>query len=69
MGKAGANVFIPSQDVITQAMGFENDADKSLCLARTRVSADETLETGEASSTPTTNVCSYWPFVTFWSLE
>lgn len=41
MPKAGAEVFIPKESVIAQAMGFETDVEKSLCLGRTRISIDE----------------------------
>jgi DNA helicase HerA-like ATPase len=41
MPKAGAEVFIPKESVIAQAMGFEKDIEKSLCLGRTRISIEE----------------------------
>lgn len=40
MPKAGAEVFIPSEIVIAQAMGFERNSNISLCLGRTRITAD-----------------------------
>ncbi|GJQ22178.1 MAG: hypothetical protein HBSIN02_25330 [Bacteroidia bacterium] len=40
MAKAGSQVFIPSEDVVARAMGFEQDLETSLCLGRTRVAAD-----------------------------
>jgi DNA helicase HerA-like ATPase len=41
MAKAGAAVFIPSEDIVAQAMGFEKDAAKSLCLGRTKISTED----------------------------
>lgn len=43
MAKAGADVFIPSEDVIAQAMGFLRDAEKALCLGQTRITAEDVL--------------------------
>jgi DNA helicase HerA-like ATPase len=43
MAKAGADVFIPSEDVIAQAMGFLGDAEKALCLGQTRITAEDVL--------------------------
>lgn len=40
MAKAGGKVFIPAEDVIAQAMGFECNPETSLCLGRTRLSAE-----------------------------
>ena len=37
MAKAGEPVFIPSEEVIAKAMGFEREAHKALCLRRTRI--------------------------------
>ena len=42
MPKAGAKVFIPSEDIITQAMGFEKDAAHALVLGRTKITMDDT---------------------------
>jgi DNA helicase HerA-like ATPase len=41
MAKAGATVFIPSEMVIAQAMGFHRDSQKALCLGRTRITSDD----------------------------
>lgn len=41
MPKAGGEVFIPNESVIAQAMGFERDAEKSLCLGRTRITDED----------------------------
>lgn len=43
MAKAGADVFIPSEDVIAQAMGFLRDPEKALCLGQTRITAEDVL--------------------------
>lgn len=43
MAKAGTAVFIPIEEVIAQAMGFEKDAVKALCLGRTRITAEDVL--------------------------
>lgn len=43
MAKAGTTVFIPSEEVIAQAMGFENNVDKALCLGRTKITAEDVL--------------------------
>lgn len=43
MAKAGADVFIPSEAVITQAMGFNEDAEASLCLGRTTITTEDVL--------------------------
>lgn len=37
MAKAGSKVFIPSEDIITQAMGFEKDPANALVLGSTRI--------------------------------
>lgn len=37
MPKAGGEVFVPNESLIAQAMGFERDAEKSLCLGKTRI--------------------------------
>lgn len=47
MAKAGTTVFIPSEEVITQAMGFENETNKALCLGRTRITAEDVLSLEE----------------------
>lgn len=41
MAKAGAIVFIPSETVIAQAMGFEMNSKDALCLGRTRITAED----------------------------
>lgn len=41
MAKAGSPVFIPSEEVIAQALGFENDPDQSLRLGRTKITIDD----------------------------
>lgn len=43
MPKAGAAVFVPSETVIAQAMGFEENPETALCLGRTRILAEEEL--------------------------
>lgn len=48
MAKAGAKVFIPSEMVIAQAMGFEKEPQKALCLGRTRITAEDVLSTGKS---------------------
>jgi len=48
MAKAGADVFIPSETVIAQAMGFETDRRDALCLGRTRIMAEDVLSPAEA---------------------
>jgi len=45
MAKAGATVFLPTETVIAQAMGFEKDSKKALCLGRTRIMAEDVLST------------------------
>jgi F420-0:gamma-glutamyl ligase-like protein len=40
MAKAGSDVFLPTELVIAQAMGFETEPEKSLCLGRTRITAN-----------------------------
>ena len=49
MAKAGEIVFIPSEEVITRAMGFETDTEKALCLGRTRITAKDLLSRDEGS--------------------
>ena len=41
MPKAGAEVFIPNEKVIANAMGFQEKMEESICLGRTRISVDE----------------------------
>lgn len=41
MAKAGALVFIPSEEVIAEAVGFEKDPQKALCLGRTQMTGEE----------------------------
>lgn len=41
MPKAGGEVFVPNETLIAQAMGFERDAEKSLCLGKTRITDEE----------------------------
>ncbi len=41
MAKAGATVFIPIEEVIAQAMGFNREPEKALCLGRTRITAED----------------------------
>jgi len=43
MAKAGETVFIPGEEVIAKAMGFAKEADKALCLGRTRITAEDIL--------------------------
>jgi hypothetical protein len=43
MAKAGTTVFIPNEEVIAQAMGFENKSDNALCLGRTKITAENIL--------------------------
>lgn len=45
MAKAGTPVFIPSEEVIAQAMGFELDMKKALCLGRTKITSEDSLST------------------------
>lgn len=45
MAKAGEAVFIPTEAVIAQAMGFETDPEKSLCLGNTRILAEDSVGT------------------------
>lgn len=40
MPKAGEIVFIPSEDVIANAMGFKKEAKNAICLGRTRITAE-----------------------------
>jgi DNA helicase HerA-like ATPase len=47
MAKAGSDVFLPTEVVIAQAMGFETDPEKSLCLGRTRIAMDAESATGD----------------------
>jgi len=41
MAKAGEVVFIPSEDVVAEAMGFEKTSERALCLGRTRITAED----------------------------
>lgn len=41
MAKAGGKVFIPSEDIITQAMGFEKDPADALVLGSTRITMSD----------------------------
>jgi DNA helicase HerA-like ATPase len=41
MAKAGISVFIPSEEVIAQAMGFGKESEGALCLGKTRIIAQE----------------------------
>jgi DNA helicase HerA-like ATPase len=43
MAKAGADVFIPNEDVIAQAMGFLRDPERALCIGQTRITAEDVL--------------------------
>jgi DNA helicase HerA-like ATPase len=43
MAKAGTAVFLPSEEVIAQAMGFGKETEKALCLGRTRITAEDVL--------------------------
>jgi len=45
MAKAGKTVFLPNEDVIAEAMGFEKEVANSLCIGRTRIAFSENLET------------------------
>jgi len=44
MAKAGTPVFIPGEEVVAKAMGFESDQEKALCLGRTRITALDIVE-------------------------
>lgn len=48
MAKAGAEVFVPNETIIAQAMGFEKDVNKALCLGRTKI----TVETDISKNNP-----------------
>lgn len=39
MARAGKEVFLPHENVIAKAMGFEQDPGKFLCIGRTRITA------------------------------
>lgn len=41
MPKAGAPVFVPSEDIISQAMGFETQENNAICLGRTKITMDD----------------------------
>ena len=41
MAKAGETVFIPSEDVIAEAMGFEKAVERAVCLGRTRITVED----------------------------
>jgi hypothetical protein len=43
MAKAGEAVFIPGEEIIAKAMGFEKEAEKALCLGCTRITAEDIL--------------------------
>jgi hypothetical protein len=47
MAKAGAPVFIPNEEVISKAMGFQEDPKKAFSIGRTRIVATEFGETKE----------------------
>ena len=49
MAKAGATVFIPSEIVVAQAMGFEMKPETALCLGRTRITAEVEMAEGETA--------------------
>lgn len=55
MAKAGSEVFLPTEVVIAQAMGFETDPEKSLCLGRTRITANGEFTTDDEQE-PRNNV-------------
>ena len=40
MAKAGAEVFIPTEDVVAEAMGFPSDPAAALSIGRTRITVD-----------------------------
>lgn len=42
MAKAGMKVFIPSEDIISKAMGFKTDPNDSLVLGRTKITMEDT---------------------------
>jgi DNA helicase HerA-like ATPase len=48
MAKAGVDVFIPTEEVIAQAMGFQRDPEKSLCLGRTKITAEDVVSDEDA---------------------
>jgi DNA helicase HerA-like ATPase len=50
MPKAGEAVFIPSEEVIAEAMGFEVEPNNSLCLGRTRVTTEIEENTGKTNN-------------------
>lgn len=41
MAKAGGEVFVPTEEIIAEAMGFEKDAEKSLCLGKTQIANNQ----------------------------
>lgn len=43
MALAGAPVFIPSNAVMVEAMGFATDRENAICLGRTRITAEDAL--------------------------
>ena len=43
MPRAGSPVFIPTEQIIAQAMGFETEAHNALCLGRTRITGDDNV--------------------------
>lgn len=46
MAKAGSKVFIPNEEVVAKAMGFEKDPKKSLNLGHTSITADNVEDGG-----------------------
>ncbi|MCL0049318.1 ATP-binding protein [Dehalococcoidia bacterium] len=44
MAKAGASVFIPNEEVISKAMGFQKDLNEALSIGRTRIVGAEVAE-------------------------
>lgn len=47
MPKAGETVFVPTEAVIAQAIGFETNAENALCLGRTRIVSEESASNSE----------------------
>lgn len=47
MAKAGADVFLPAEVVIAQAMGFGTDPARSLCLGRTRITTGDGFDAAD----------------------
>jgi len=48
MAKAGEIVFIPSEDAVTKAMGFEKEPGKALCIGRTKITAEDIAAKGKS---------------------